>query len=383
LIPFARKPMMFPMRHAYLLAVLAAAACAVAQESSALMNKALDEQVKLNIDAVFPQAMQAIAAQTGVRLREDPAIWDLLPWGRDTKIQARVENVTLREALEIILRKLGLTLALRDEYIEVVPMPALRRLAQRAGRDELRTLDVLASRTLGLQTDRPTLRELLEAVDLKLAAEKDASIAIENRTADIMRQDRTVFVPRNATLMDALDSIHKDTPATWYPWGRNVLIVSKEDRTRRMLARPLTIRPGDRGMDVLQLLLDISARTGVPFEFQPGVIQTIAPEHRQIRGVFENAPAMQILEAVSAWTGIMCTPRAEAVYVSAGPARQRLIGIGAPADGVQILVPETALPEDIQRWLDQRTRAGIDRLREIMRRESPATRPAGQDDKDL
>lgn len=366
------------MRRAIPLFVLALAAQAAAQESSALMNKALDEQVRLNIDTTFPQAMQSIAAQTGVRLKEDPVIWDLLPWGRDTKIQARVENVTLREALEIILRKLGLTLVLRDEYVEVLPLPALRRLAQRAGRDELRALDLLASRPLAMDTDRPSLRALLEAIDLKLAAEKDVNIAIENRTGDVVRQDRPIFVPRNATLMDALESIHRETTATWYPWGRSVLVVAKEECTRRVLSRPFTIRPGERGMDVLQLLLEISSRTGVPVDFQPGVMQTVAPEHRHIRGVFENAPAMQILSAISGHTGLSCDVRGEQIYVSAGPTRQRMLGLTRPADGAQILVPESALPDDLRQWLDRRTRAEIERLRELMRREeaAPATRPS-------
>ena len=66
---------------------------AQAQESSALINKALDDQFNLTIDATLPNAMEIITKNTGVPMREDPAIWDLLPWGRETKIQAKFEKL--------------------------------------------------------------------------------------------------------------------------------------------------------------------------------------------------------------------------------------------------------------------------------------------------
>src|ERR1051325_9087049 len=166
-----------------LLVLLPIAGRVWAQDSSALINQALDAQLKpkLVLDGTLPTVMKKISQETGVKLQEDPIICDLLPWGRDTAVKATFENVTLREALETITRKLGLTMTLREQAVEVGPMPALKRLGQRSGRDELRALDLLASRQLGLDTDHPTIKKLLEAIDLKLAAEKDVQVAIENR----------------------------------------------------------------------------------------------------------------------------------------------------------------------------------------------------------
>ena len=79
---------------------------------------------------------------------EDPLVWDVLPWGRDTTIKAKIENLTLRQALTAIMRKLGLQLVLRDQYVEIQPMPGLVRLGQRASIDELKAVDLLASRQL-------------------------------------------------------------------------------------------------------------------------------------------------------------------------------------------------------------------------------------------
>src|SRR2546421_11780277 len=94
------------------------------QDSSALINQALDGQVKpkMTLDATLPAAMKKISQDTGVKIQEDPIIWDLLPWGRDTFVKATFENVTLREALEVITRKLGLTMTLREQAVEIGPI---------------------------------------------------------------------------------------------------------------------------------------------------------------------------------------------------------------------------------------------------------------------
>src|SRR5881394_1183699 len=52
------------------------------QDSSALINQALDGQVKpkMVLDGPLPQVMKKISQDTGVKIQEDPIIWDLLPW---------------------------------------------------------------------------------------------------------------------------------------------------------------------------------------------------------------------------------------------------------------------------------------------------------------
>jgi hypothetical protein len=360
-----------------------------AQDVAAIINKALDEPVSLTFgnNTTVPQALDAISTQTGVRIKADPVIYELLPWGRDTAVRANIANAPLREALEIITRKLGLTMALRPEFVEITPMPALRRLAQRANRDELDCLALLASRPLQLTTDRPTVAHLLEAVDLKLSQEKSSKFAVENRITDAIKQDRTVYVPRNATLMEALESLHKDTKATWYPWGNNVLVVTKEEATRRMLAKPLTIRPGERGMDVLQVLTDISSRTGVFFEYQPGAIQNVPTESRVVRGYLENVPALQVLEAISAGSGLKYTVADDRVVIStppavagAAPPRDRSVGFIQLDNGLNVMIPSSEVPDDVKQYIRHKTRQEVEKLREMMIKEGfkpePATQPA-------
>lgn len=368
------------------------------QESSALINKALDTRLpSLKIDADLPHAMQDIANQTGVRIKEDPAIWDLLPWGQQTNIQINIQNATLRDALEVMTRKLGLTFHLRDNDVELLPLPALRRLAQRAGRDELKALEILSTRTLGLGTTRPTVRQLLDAVDEKLAAEKD-QFAIENRTGDAVPQDQTVFVPRNATLSDALESLTKETKATWYPWGKSIVVVTKEERTRRLLGKALTFHGGDNGLDVLQTLTDLGQQTGVQIDYQPGAIQALPPESKVLKGangrppVIENVPALQVLGIISAATGLTYAIQDDKVLISNSSAgtgvnpRDRAVGLIQLDIGIQALVPSSEVPPDLREYIKYKTQKELRKIRQMMEEEKwtpPTTQPAKPQPNDL
>src|SRR5688500_6329346 len=156
-----------------ILALLATPLLAQSSNSSALISQHLDKLVKLDIkNQTMPAALQPITqASEGVRIDVAPQVWDRLPWGEQTTINAKIEILTLRGALPAITRKLGLTFELKDEAVEIQPLPALRRLGRRASVDELSVLDLL-SRTPYDGKSPATAREILGAVDAKLEAEK-------------------------------------------------------------------------------------------------------------------------------------------------------------------------------------------------------------------
>jgi len=192
-------------------------------QTSALINQQLDKTFQIDLNTVLPDAMRQIAQKTGVRIEATPAVWETLPWGDQTNITAKIDNTTLRDALDAITRKLGLTFVLKDQAIELQPMPALARLGRRSTQQELQALDVLSSNPANLGTERPTVKQLIEAIDQRLLDLK-SPFAIESRPGDNVVQDQVVFVARNATLLDALEVLAKDTRATWYPWGKTLVI---------------------------------------------------------------------------------------------------------------------------------------------------------------
>src|SRR5688572_26305376 len=130
-----------------------------ASTTAALINQQLDKQAKLELSGTLPEVLSQIAKQTGVPIEAQPQVWELLPWGRETTVTAKIENQTLREALTVITKRLGLTYALKDEVVELVPMPPLRRLGRKSNRAELEALHLLSETKLGLNADKPKFSE--------------------------------------------------------------------------------------------------------------------------------------------------------------------------------------------------------------------------------
>ena len=80
-----------------LVALSSTASVNAAPDTSALINEALDQPVKLELNTVLPKAMSIIGDKTSVKIDADPAVWDLLPWGEQTNIKAKIENQTLQK----------------------------------------------------------------------------------------------------------------------------------------------------------------------------------------------------------------------------------------------------------------------------------------------
>lgn len=363
---------------------------ALAQDTtSALMNEALDKPVKLELNGTLPQVMATIADQTGVRLQASQAVWDLLPWGQQTNINAKIENQTLRQALEAITRKLGLTFVLKEEAVELEPMPALRRLGRRATPQELAVLDLLASTPLNLTSDHPTLRQLLSAEDAKLESAK-SPFAIEDRVFEGQSLENTVFVARNATMMDGLEAIDHSTAATWYPWGKSIVVVTKQDQVRNQLAKTVSVRYN--GVDISQVLLELSQRAGVPFDIEPGAIQRIPPEFRNIRLLLDNASIKQALDSIAGFTGLAYVATDRGLYFSTAagaatqPARDPIVGlILVPDLNLQVTLHQSQVPADVREYLQFKKQKEIDKLRRMMKDENfhPTTMPTTEQNEDL
>src|SRR5206468_7476122 len=148
---------------------------------------------------------------------------------------------------------------LKAQSVELQPMPALRRLGRRATDAELELLDLLARTPLGLAGEKPTVEQLVDAVDQKLQQTKP-DFAVEFRRRDVIDASHPVFVARNATAYDALESLARETTATWYPWGKSVVVLPRETQVRNnQLGKTVTIRYNH--VDIAQVLLELKKAT--------------------------------------------------------------------------------------------------------------------------
>jgi len=319
--------------------------------------------------------MKEIANQTGVRIEPTAAVYDLLPWGEQTSVTATIKNQTLREGLDAIARKLGLHFVLKDNYVELQPMPALARLGQRSTVQELQALDQLATTQLTFPADQVKVSALVDAVDKKLLEIK-SQFAVENRLGDRVSPDRLVSVPRNATMMEALEALSNQTNGTWYPWGKSIVILPKEEQVRKMLGKQITVRYD--GVDVDQVLRELSARSGVEFVMEPGATQRVPREYRKVRLVLDNATIQQALESLAGFTGLGYVINDQGVYVwnatygfgAGGGANDPALGMLQLDNGMQVILRQSQVPPDLRDYIEFKTKREFEKLRTQMKDEN-------------
>ena len=358
-------------------------------DSSALINEALDQPVVLKLNTVLPKAVTTIADRTGVKVEVHPSVWDLLPWGEQTNIDVTFDKQTLRAGLEAVATRLGLTMVVKPQGVELRPMPALRRLGRRATDKEIDALYLLAITPLDNlpagAKDKVTVDQVVEAVDAKLQQIRP-ELAVEFRGRDQVKPEQAVFVARNATMADALEALSRETAATWYPWGRSIVVLPREMQVRNnQLGRPIDLRFD--GVDISQVLVELEQASGVPFEIEAGAIQRIAPESRRVTLILNPATVQQAMEAISGFTGLDYVVKGEGLYiwnqsagVGASSSTDPAIGLIQLDNGVEVMLRRSHLPPDVQQYIDFRKDKAIDNLRQMMREEGfkPTTQPSTQ-----
>jgi hypothetical protein len=220
--------------------------------------------------------------------------------------------------------------------------------------------------------------------------ELKADLAIENRSADAVDQTRRIAVARNATLMGALESLPRQSAASWYPWGKMIVITTKDDRIRAMLGKVITVRFS--GTDVTQVLMELASRSGVRFDIQSGAIAQVPAEARNVRALFENASIQQILEAIGGSTGLTWAIKDDAVQISnssaaAAASREPMIGLLQLDVGLLVTMRQSDVPPDLREYIKHKTAKQLDKMRQMMLDEGfkpstrPATRPAPPDER--
>ncbi|HEX4125287.1 MAG TPA: STN domain-containing protein, partial [Tepidisphaeraceae bacterium] len=197
-----------------------------------------------------------------------------------------------------------------------------------------------------------------------------------------LKEDAPVNVARGSTMAEALEDMVQDTDATWYPWGKNIVIISKEAMVQLRMNRTITAQYN--GVDVQQVLDDLAQKAGVEFEMEPGAIQRVPTEFRSIKLVLSNAPIRQVLDSIAGVTGLNYAVTSDGVYIwdqnphpaaAAGNNGDRVIALLPMGNGMQLLVRNSDLPERLRRYAEQEKTEAIHRLEEQLKAEQ-ATQPA-------
>jgi hypothetical protein len=270
-------------------------------------------------------------------------------------------------------------------------MPALARLGRRANLPELQALDKLASTNLNLPSDQIKVSQLIEAIDQKLV-ELKSPFAVENRLGERVSSDRMISVPRNATMLDALEALATQTAGTWYPWEKSVVILPKEQQVRNLLNKTISARY--EGVDVTQVLAELSQRSGVDFTYEPGAIQRVPAQYRTIpKLVLIDVPIKQALESLAAFTGLGYVANESGVYFwnatygygAGGGAGDPVVCTLQLDNGLTLMMRANSVPDDIRQYIDAKEKREFEKLRQQMKEENftPTTKPATTKPEDL
>ena len=148
------------------------------------------------------------------------------------------------------------------------------------------------------------------------------------------------------------------------------------------LERLLYRRIYDRS-ELSQVLMELSQRAGVDFDVQPGAIQAVPAEFRTVRLMFDNVSIKQALDSLAGFTGLAWTANDKGVYIwsqqtqATTTARDPIVGMVQLSNGMQLLLPKSQIPPDVQEYLQKKTDMEIAKIRQMMQEEGfkPTTRP--------
>jgi len=270
----------------------------------ALIEQALDQQVDIEIkDQPLSAAFDLIGTKTGIKLTIRPQVVDLLPYGQDTRVNATIKNVSLRQGLTEMLNHLGMTLFVRDDAVSIEPKPPLRRICRRATWSELRQLYELATTPWSPEggAKLPIQYQVRGGGDPKEQLMTEASKIGAGTTADI------------------LEAACRHLGWTWYPWDNLIIIMPRDDQAERFLDRPVSLKYSN--MALTDVLMDLARQADLRLRLEPGVIHDLPLQMQQnLTLQMRDTTIRQGLELISGVTGLAYEATPEEIVIRRGKA---------------------------------------------------------------
>jgi len=344
-----------------------------------LIEQALDEPTRIELaDVKLGEAFAMVTEQTGVEVVMTPEVMSLIPHGPETKVNATIENIPLRQGLIDLVAPLGMTFVVLDDYVEIIPTAPLLRLGRPATWAELDLLGKLRDSKPGaMDADLQTLRECLQFQ--VRARDPWDTLAAEIRTTGAGSGDEVLSV--------ACDKLGW----TWSIDGERIFVLSIEQQFRRQLRWPIRLRINDRPLpDVIR---QVGMYSGVPVRLEPGTLQSLPERVREHFALNVNdLSAEEALDMIASYTGLgylidhsgVLFYRTDGPGSPAGDPPKQPEGFGTPTpqtggqdryvgkitvqieDGktVEWLIRESELPEDLKLRRQQDLRDAFDALRD-------------------
>lgn len=363
---------------------------AVAQRGAVSLQQALDKPVNLTIaDAVIGDVFKKLTEATGVKFVITDDALDYLPYGDQTRLAVKLENITLRRALTPMLAPQSLQWTIEEDAVRIVPTEALYRMGRRAGYDELKVLGVMHREVL-----QPTEKGGDVLAQLRKAAEdKELKIAFHpaaDKEAAFKRAERAL----PGTAAQWLDMLCHGQAWTWYLVGDEIVIVDKARQIARQLQKQVSLRY--QGAKLTDVLDDLARKGRLQLEMDPGVLSLLPTDmQNSFNLIMSDASISQALQMISGVTGLKFTPTADGIHIEASEAlTKRAEATSQPrrrppffikmnmatADGtsVEVYLTPDDMPDDLVEAIQAQKTEFVKKLRDSIVKTRPATAPANR-----
>ncbi|HSW46977.1 MAG TPA: hypothetical protein VLM89_15550 [Phycisphaerae bacterium] len=261
-----------------------------ADQFEVLLIQALDQPTDLNVqDVPIRQAIDELAANTGIPIKLLPGVTSLLPYGSQTRLSATIQGRPLRESLTALLRPLGLQFAPARREVLIFPAPALSRIGRRATWEEMGVMEKLSSQPMTPELFGKLRFQFQDVGRDEAAAGETLARAVENIGAGSAAE----------VLQHACDRLGW----TWHPQGEVIAILTKARQIERQLESRVTLRYVQASLP--EALTDLGNRSGILVRFDPGVLSGLPPQSAERFSLsMENATVRQALEVIAGETGL-------------------------------------------------------------------------------
>ena len=285
------------------------------------VEKILNERANFSLkDITLEDAFNELGKQMGITVRSDDAALDMLPYGRQTRLNAvQFQGSTWRKGISELLKPLALRFEPGDKQILILGTDELMRQPDRLNLAELNTLVKLQNGGVNNQ-EKDLLKQLgqITGVNLGLVLESQRK---DNFDPEVTRQ---ILTTANQSAMRALDAyarlISISYPMTW------VLDAGKNDQVDLVFLRSeqLIDRKMDRQIDfeyrnrpVQEIIIDLARRGGMNIDFEPGVLGMLDESVRNNTSFKIRANLRTAWATISGMTGLEYRFDRNGVYITA------------------------------------------------------------------
>ncbi|GJM26026.1 MAG: hypothetical protein DHS20C16_24410 [Phycisphaerae bacterium] len=220
-------------------------------------------------DLPFVEAIKHMALVAEVEIRVTPEAIDALPYSDRTKVTIVLDDATVRMGLSAICTQLGLVFDATHDRIVVKPSPELRRIARAATWDEIDTISQLRSASW---SDADALKNHL--------TNRLRFSGVGGAHEDNWKKLKSAINPnRDSTIEAALSEGCDAMGWTWYPEGKQVVVLPKQAQIARQLERIISVH--HYGGPLAQVLRDLSRHADLPITFEGSAAATLPPETKE------------------------------------------------------------------------------------------------------